>query len=253
MPTLTTLPMSQRLLRVRELIRRELGALLQKEMDFDGLLVSIHDVDITPDLRHCHVFFGVIGRNRDEHWVLEQLEKHRGVLQSKLSKRVILKHTPQLHFKADHSIERGVRTLQALEAVDLLPTADLLEEEEEPQAAFLPLAPAPVPVTSGDDEDDDEEWDDEEWDDEDDDDEEDEEFDEDLDDDDEDDDDWVDEEEDDEADDLEEEDADEEDEDDHDDDEDEVEDDLEDEDEDDDDDDLEDDDDEDDGGGRRGR
>jgi len=116
--------MSQRLLRVRELIRRELGVILQKEMDFDGLLVSIHDVDVTPDLHHCHIYFGVIGQARDEHWVLEQLEKHRGMLQTKLSKRVVLKHTPHLHFKPDHSIERGVRTLQAIEEAGRLPTAD---------------------------------------------------------------------------------------------------------------------------------
>ena len=127
--------MSQRLLRVRELIRRELGAILQKELDFDGLLVSIHDVDITPDLHHCHVFFGVIGQARDEHWVLEQLEKHRGLLQTKLSKRVVLKHTPHLHFKPDHSIERGVRTLQAIDEAGRLPTADDGGAGEPPGAA----------------------------------------------------------------------------------------------------------------------
>jgi ribosome-binding factor A len=118
--------MSQRVLRVRELIQRELGGMLQREIDFGGVLVTIHDVDITPDFRHCQVYFGVIGRARDEKWVLEQLEKHRVPLQSKLSKRVILKNTPQLHFKLDHSVERGVQILRAIE--DLPPFAEGSEE-----------------------------------------------------------------------------------------------------------------------------
>lgn len=107
--------MSQRVLRVRELIKRELGGMLQREIDFSGVLVSINEVDITPDFRHCHVYYGVIGSARSGHWVQNQLEKHRAAMQSKLSKRVVLKNTPQLHFKLDHSVERGVRILQAIE------------------------------------------------------------------------------------------------------------------------------------------
>lgn len=119
--------MSQRILRVRELIQRELGSMLQREIEFGGVLVSIHDVEITPDFRHCTVHYGVIGKARDERWVQEQLEKHRASFQSKLSKRVILKNTPHLHFRLDHSIERGVRVLQAIDSLpppaeDSLPT-----------------------------------------------------------------------------------------------------------------------------------
>lgn len=114
--------MSQRILRVRELIQRELGMLLQREIDFGGVLVSIHDVEITPDFRHCTVHYGVIGKSRDERWVQDQLEKHRAAFQAKLSKRVVLKNTPHLHFRLDHSIERGVRVLQAID--NLPPPAD---------------------------------------------------------------------------------------------------------------------------------
>jgi ribosome-binding factor A len=97
------------------LIQRELGTMLQRDIEFGGVLVSIHDVEITPDFRHCTVHYGVIGKARDERWVQEQLEKHRASFQSKLSKRVVLKNTPHLHFRLDHSIERGVRVLQAID------------------------------------------------------------------------------------------------------------------------------------------
>jgi len=125
--------MSQRVLRVRELIHRELGTMLQREIDFGGVLVSIHEVDITPDFKHCHVYYGVIGKARDERWVQEQLDRHRAAVQSKLAKRVVLKNTPHMHFKLDHSVERGVRTLLAMD--DLPPAAEDNPPPKETQAS----------------------------------------------------------------------------------------------------------------------
>lgn len=103
--------------------------MIQRDIDFGGMLVSIHEVDVTPDFRHCHVYYGVIGKSRSERWVQDQLDKHRAAFQSKLSKRVVLKNTPQLHFKLDHSVERGVRTIQAIDDLPP-PAADAPENPE---------------------------------------------------------------------------------------------------------------------------
>ena len=102
---------------------------MQREIDFGGVLVSIHDVSITPDFRHCQVYYGVIGQSRDEKWVAAQIEKHRTSMQAKLAKRVVLKNTPLLHFKIDHSVERGVHTLQLID--DLPPVAEDSEPSSE--------------------------------------------------------------------------------------------------------------------------
>lgn len=126
--------MSKRVKRVCELIHRELGAIVQKDIDFKGTFVSIRGIDITPDLKQCHVFVGVIGSSRDEANVLAILEKKRSMLQSRLSKRVVLRYTPILHFKIDHSIERGVQTLNALQEVDDLPTASADDEKSDDDA-----------------------------------------------------------------------------------------------------------------------
>jgi len=119
--------MSQRLTRVRELIQRELGDMIQKDITFPNSLVSIHGVDLTPDLRHCHVFIGVLGGPGSERRAMEILQKARGLLQSKLASRVVLKFTPKLHFKLDSSVERGVRTVNLLEQLEvdgILPPVD---------------------------------------------------------------------------------------------------------------------------------
>ena len=109
--------MSQRILRVRELLKREIGTLISQDYSFNGL-VSVYDVDVTPDLRNGHVFIGVIGSDQEKTKVVSTLNKERGMIQKKISKRVVMKFTPKLHFKSDESIERGVRTLNVIDELD---------------------------------------------------------------------------------------------------------------------------------------
>lgn len=119
--------MKHRLERVNELIRRELGELLTREVSFEAALVTVQQVDITPDLKHAHVFISVIGDETQSKAAMAKLHDHRTHLQHLLSKRVILKYTPHLHFKLDDSIVRGNRVIDLLESIDI-------PEDEEPPA-----------------------------------------------------------------------------------------------------------------------
>lgn len=110
--------MKNRLVRVRELLQRELGAILARDHAFPSVLVTVNDVDITPDLRHAFFFVGVIGPEHDAQHVIDTLNRQRGELQKRVSKRVILKNTPHFHFRLDHSVERGVRITAIMETID---------------------------------------------------------------------------------------------------------------------------------------
>ena len=107
--------MKHRLLRVNELLRRELSAIVTRELQFDGPLVTINDVDVTPDLKSAHVFVSVLGKGRGA--VMEKLEANRVMLQTQLSKHVVLKYTPHLVFTLDDSIERGTRVIEILQQI----------------------------------------------------------------------------------------------------------------------------------------
>ncbi len=108
--------MKHRLLRVNELLKRELSGIIVREMAFESGLVTINQVDVTPDLKNAHVFVSVLGTNGAS--VIEQLEKHRGMLQSELAKHVVLKYTPHLVFHLDDSIARGTRVIEILQEID---------------------------------------------------------------------------------------------------------------------------------------
>ena len=126
--------MKHRLERVNELLKRELGELLTREVTFDGVLVTVQQVDITPDLKHAHVFISVMGNMEQSKAAMAKLHDNRKTLQHLLSKRVVLKYTPHLHFKLDDSIERGTRVISILEEIDIPPDApadDVSSDEPE--------------------------------------------------------------------------------------------------------------------------
>jgi ribosome-binding factor A len=124
--------MSLRTVRVCELIKRELGMIVGREMKFEAPLVSIRAVDITPDLKNAHVFVSAIGTKWQKEQAITALEANRQPLQHELSRRVILKYTPHLHFQIDDSIERGTRVLNLLDEIaPTLPQDEPLDQTEE--------------------------------------------------------------------------------------------------------------------------
>ncbi|MCE9612114.1 MAG: 30S ribosome-binding factor RbfA [Chthoniobacter sp.] len=113
--------MKHRLERVNELMRRELGDLINREVTFAAALVTVQQVDITPDLKSAHVYVSVMGTPEQSREALARLHASRKNLQHLLSKRVILKFTPHLHFKLDDTIERGTRIINLLEQIEIPP------------------------------------------------------------------------------------------------------------------------------------
>ena len=102
-------------------MKRELGDMIAREITFEQL-VTVQEVDITPDLKHAHVYVSVLGGGEaGAKSALSKLHDRRKELQGMLAKRVILKFTPQLHFKLDVTVERGTRIIDILESLDLPP------------------------------------------------------------------------------------------------------------------------------------
>ena len=111
--------MKHRLERVCEVLKRELGVILLREIDFAPVLVTVSSVDVTPDLKQAHVYISALGNPGQQRRVLEKLEHQRVHLQSEIAKRVSLKNTPHLFFKLDGSIERGSRILNIMNELGL--------------------------------------------------------------------------------------------------------------------------------------
>jgi len=109
--------MKHRMLRVNEVVKRELSGILAREISFEGALITISHVDVKSDLKSAHVFVSVLGAEKPES-VMTKLEKHRPAFQAELAKRVVMKFTPHLVFRLDESIARGSRIVEILQQID---------------------------------------------------------------------------------------------------------------------------------------
>ena len=122
---------ARRLDKVNELMKREISAYIQKELEWSGTIISILDVEITEDLREGRVWVGIVGKMAPAQ-VIEKLTKHRSAIQTAVSKRVILRCTPKLTFKFDASARHGVELVNILDDIEKkLPKAPLLPEGEQ--------------------------------------------------------------------------------------------------------------------------
>ncbi|HZJ17853.1 MAG TPA: 30S ribosome-binding factor RbfA [Chthoniobacteraceae bacterium] len=122
--------MKHRLQRVNELIKRELGELIIRECRFTAQLVTVQQVDVSPDLKHAHVYISVIGTEEERNQAMATLHAERPQFQQALAKRVVLKFTPHLHFKIDEAAERGDRVLNILS--ELESTGEVPDEKPSP-------------------------------------------------------------------------------------------------------------------------
>lgn len=107
--------MSERIEKVNQLLKKELGELLSKNVTFkSGIFVTIEKVDTTPDLRYTDVFISIFPPNESD-YVLKTLAHEMYALQGKLNRRLHMKPLPRIVFcktdieeKADE-LERLIR------------------------------------------------------------------------------------------------------------------------------------------------
>ena len=111
--------MSLRLQRVRELLKREIGEIIRRELPVNEAgLISVNDLEVAANLKNATVFIGILGGKAQKEKGMEMLEKKRKRIQGLIARGVVLKYTPRLRFVLDESVERGNRVLKILEELE---------------------------------------------------------------------------------------------------------------------------------------
>ncbi len=106
-----------RLTRVNELLKREIGALLfriMNENNFDLAAVTVTRVIASRNLRSARVFISIRDHTDEKSRMLALISKRAPEIQHWINKNINLKYTPRLAFEMDTSIEEGDRILQLL-------------------------------------------------------------------------------------------------------------------------------------------
>jgi len=101
--------------RVNDLLRRQLGLILEREFrDRMPSLITITEVRTTGDLRHARIFVSVYAERPQQEATIRFLQDSRPELRHLLGAQVILKYLPTLEFVLDLSAERAQRIEELL-------------------------------------------------------------------------------------------------------------------------------------------
>ena len=104
--------------RVSAQLRRELGTIIHVIVREHGLpSISVSDVEVTRDMAHAKVFFTALQGERAKE-ALKGLKELAPEIRHALSRAVKLRHTPELHFQYDDSVDRGERIDTLLRDLD---------------------------------------------------------------------------------------------------------------------------------------
>jgi ribosome-binding factor A len=105
--------MSFRSERVADLIRQELARLLHEEVRDPRIgFVTITEVDLSPDLKHARIYLTTMADDRKT--TLKALGRAAPFLRRSLARSCNLRHTPQLRFVFDESVDTGFRVERLL-------------------------------------------------------------------------------------------------------------------------------------------
>lgn len=94
--------------RVSKLIREELAKLIAREIDFNGALATITEVEVDKKLEHAKVKVSVIPSDRTT-TVIKELDKQAGHLQHLLLKKINIKPMPRIAFAIDRGYENAAK------------------------------------------------------------------------------------------------------------------------------------------------
>ena len=100
---------SQRQLRVGEHVRHALTQLLQRgeiiDPDLDGVVLSVSEVRMSPDLKIATAYVTALGR-QDQQPVVKALARHAKFIRGRLSRELgQMKFMPAFRFRADTSFD----------------------------------------------------------------------------------------------------------------------------------------------------
>ena len=117
--------MSRRTERINAQLREEISDLIHRGLKDPRIagLVTITEVDVSPDLARAKVYVSVLGTEDEKRSTFEALDAAAHFVQRELRKRLTIRRTPELTFLQDESMERGARILTILDQTRQGPTS----------------------------------------------------------------------------------------------------------------------------------
>lgn len=111
--------MSHRSQRLAEELKNEISAIIAQEIKDPRVgFVTVTEVTVSRDMRQACVAVSVLGSPQEKQETLGALVRATGYIRRLISARIRLRHTPELVFAYDDSIERGDKMMRLFDEIE---------------------------------------------------------------------------------------------------------------------------------------
>lgn len=100
-------------------MKNEISAIIAQEVKDPRVgFATVTEVEVSPDLRYARVLVSVLGSPEEKQEAFDALNHAKGFIRRLVSARIRLRHSPELTFVYDDSIERGDQMMRLFEEID---------------------------------------------------------------------------------------------------------------------------------------
>ena len=112
------MPNNYRIAKVSSLLKKEITLILQNDLENNLLrsnFINISKIDLTKDLQFCKIYVTSTAEEAIRKEIIENLNLAKNFIRHTLGKRIEIRRVPEITFKDDTVLEKGLSVLNLLE------------------------------------------------------------------------------------------------------------------------------------------
>ena len=112
------MPNNYRLAKVSSLLKKEITLIMQNDLENDlirNYFVNISKIDLSGDLQHCRIYITSTAKDIVRKEIVESLNIAKSLIRHNLGKRIDIRRVPDIIFKEDIVLDKGLSVLKLLE------------------------------------------------------------------------------------------------------------------------------------------
>ena len=112
------MPNNYRIAKVSSLLKKEITLILQNDLENDLLksnFIHISKIDLTGDLQFCKIYVTSPAEDQIRKEIVDNLNLAKNFIRHTLGQRIEMRRVPEMTFKDDTVLEKGLSVLKLLE------------------------------------------------------------------------------------------------------------------------------------------
>ncbi len=112
------MPNNYRIAKVSSLLKKEISIILQNDLENDLLrshFINISKINLTGDLQYCKIYITSTAAEDVRKEIVDNLNLSKSFIRHTLGQRIEMRRVPDIIFKDDTVLEKGLSVLKILE------------------------------------------------------------------------------------------------------------------------------------------